>query len=335
MIKEITALVDWQHLSFARPWAALLLLLVPLAIWLHSRWGKAPAMRLTSLNGLKGAPRGWRVTWRPLLIVLRSIALVMLVIALTGPRSTNVTELVDTDGIDIMLCLDVSGSMMAQDFQPNRMEAAKKVAADFIDSRPVDRIGLVIFSGESFTKCPVTIDHDMLKNQLASVKDGELTDGTAIGDGLATGVDRLRHTNGKSRVIILLTDGVNNVGKVGPELALEIAKAYKMRVYTIGIGSQGTRVQIQTPQGMQTMIADIDEPLLRKIAGQTGGVYYRATGNSSLVEIYKSIDKLEKTKVETSSYKRYAELFFPFAFLAILCLALELLLRYTIFRTIT
>lgn len=272
--------------------------------------------------------------------VLRVVAMIALIIALARPQSSSVSENVESDGIDIVLAMDVSGSMLAEDLRPNRIEAAKQVAADFINERIGDRIGLVIFSGESFTQCPITIDHRVLLEQLQAVKSGVLVDGTAIGDGLATAVDRLRNARGKSKVIVLLTDGENNTGRIGPELALEIAKAYKVRVYTIGVGTNAGQAPYpaQTPDGrtvMTMMPVQIDEPLLRKIATQTGGEYFRATNTNSLRNIYKSIDKMEKTKVEVNSFKHYAELFFPFALLAALCLGLEMLLRWTWFRSVT
>jgi Ca-activated chloride channel homolog len=270
--------------------------------------------------------------------VLRVFTLTLLIFALARPQSSNVSETIENEGIDIVLSVDVSGSMLAEDLKPNRIEAAKKVAMDFVDQRPTDRIGLVIFSGESFTQCPITIDHQVLKEQLSQIKSGVLVDGTAIGDGLATAVDRIRRSDGKSRIVILLTDGVNNIGKVGPELALEIAKAYKVRVYTIGVGTRGMApYPVQTPMGMQKQMQEvqIDEPLLRKLASETGGKYYRATDNQSLTAIYRDIDQLEKTKVEISSYKHYSELFFPLALAAIILLGLEIALRYTVFRSIT
>ena len=334
------ALMDWKHLSFAQPWYFALLLLVPVLIW----WGyrqkrrSAAAFRLTTTSGLQYIKPSLRVRFRPALTVLRVVALICLIIALARPQSSNVTETIDSEGIDIVLAVDVSGSMLAEDFKPNRIEAAKKVATDFIDQRPGDRIGLVIFSGESFTQCPVTIDHNVLKEQVGEIRSGVLMDGTAIGDGLATSVDKLRSTKGKSRIIILLTDGVNNMGKVGPELALEIAKAYKVRVYTIGVGTTGQApYPQQTPFGTQKIMmpVQIDEALLTKIAKETGGNYYRATGNTSLTAIYKQIDKLEKVRIETNTYKHYAELFFPFALIAICALALEVLLRNTVYRSIT
>jgi Ca-activated chloride channel family protein len=259
-------------------------------------------------------------------------------VALARPQSSNTTENIDSEGIDIVVAMDVSGSMIAEDFKPNRIEAAKSVALKFVDQRPGDRIGLVIFSGESFTMCPITIDHNVLKEQISQIKNGMITDGTSIGMGLATAVDRLRHSVAKSKVIILMTDGVNNTGLIDPLTALEIAKAFKIKVYTIGVGTNGQAVvPVRTPLGIQKQMqpVEIDEPLLRKIAAETNGRYYRATGNKALDDVYKEIDKLEKTKVDITSYKHYAELFFPLALIAVVCLALEMLLRYTIFKSIT
>ncbi len=342
MKQYIEAFLDWKHLQFAQPLAFVLLLLIPLVLLWQWRFRRrsAPAFRLTTMSGLSHIRPSLRIRFRPVMSVLRVIALVALVVALARPQSSSISENVDSEGIDIVLAIDVSGSMLAEDLKPNRIEAAKRVATDFINDRIGDRIGLVIFSGESFTQCPVTIDHRVLLEQLQAVKSGMLVDGTAIGDGLATAVDRLRHTKGKSKVVILLTDGVNNTGRIGPELALEIAKAYKVRVYTIGVGTNAGQAPYpaQTPDGrtvMTMMPVDVDEPLLRKIATQTGGLYFRATNNSSLRNIYKSIDKMEKTKVEVSSFKHYAELFFPLALLAAACLALEMLLRWTVFRSVT
>lgn len=340
MMPYIKALSDWQQLKFAQPWAFALFILVPVLLWWrwYSRRRAHPAFRLTTTTAFSHIRPGLRSRLRPLLGVLRVLALSALIVALARPQSSSITENVDSEGIDIVLAMDVSGSMLAEDFKPNRIEASKKLASDFINSREGDRIGLVVFSGESFTQCPVTIDHRVLLEQVNAIESGILTDGTAIGDGLATAVDRIRNTNGKSKVIILLTDGVNNAGKVGPELALEIAKAFKVRVYTIGIGTHGQApTTIQTPFGAQKIMqpVQIDEELLRSIAKQTGGNYYRATGNNSLQSIYAQIDKLEKTKVEISSFRHYSELFFPFALLACICIALEALLRWTLFRSIT
>lgn len=332
--------LDWQHLSFAQPLFFGLLLLIPFMIWWQLRGSRRenPTLRLTTLSGIDLAKAGGRARLRPILFVLRIIAILALVIALARPQSSNTTENIDSEGIDMVLAMDVSGSMIAEDFKPNRIEAAKSVALDFVDKRSTDRLGLVIFSGESFSMCPITIDHNVLKEQISQIKNGMLTDGTSIGMGLATAVDRLRHSGGKSKVIILMTDGVNNTGLIDPLTALEIAKAFKIKVYTIGVGTTGqAMVPVQTPMGVQRQMQEvqIDEPLLRKMAAETGGRYYRATGNKSLDKVYQEIDKLEKTKIDITSYKHYAELFFPFAMAAIICLVLEMLLRYTVFRSIT
>ena len=332
--------LDWKHITFAHPVFFGLLLLIPFMIWWQMRTKKKdnPALRLTTLSGLNAAQAGGKATFRPVLFVLRIITLMALAIALARPQSSNTTENVDSEGIDIVLAMDVSGSMVAEDFKPNRIEAAKALALKFVDQRPTDRIGLVIFSGESFTMCPITIDHNVLKEQISQVKNGMIVDGTSIGMGLATAVDRLRFSKGKSKVIILTTDGVNNMGLIDPNTALEIAKAYKVRVYTVGIGTIGQApMPVQTPMGVQKQMVpvEIDEPLLKKIAVETGGKYFRATNNQSFSAIYEDIDKLEKTKIDVTSYKHYAELFFPFAMIAVICLVLEMLLRYTVFKSIT
>ncbi len=334
------AFLDWKHITFAHPYFFALLLLIPFMIWwqLRGRKNSQPVLRVTTLGGIKSLPPGFKARFRPVLFVLRIVALIMLIIALARPQSTNTTLNSDTDGIDLVMGVDISGSMLAEDFKPNRMEAAKKVALEFVDKRPSDRIGLVIFSGESFTMCPITIDHQVLKEQIMSLKSGMVTDGTAIGDGLATSVDKLRYSKAKSKVIILMTDGENNCGKISPLTALEIAKVYKLKVYTIGVGTEGQAlIPMQTPMGTvkQMMPVNIDEPLLKQIAAQTGGKYFRATSNNSLKTIYDEIDRMEKTSIEVTSFKRYAELFFPFAMLAIIFLSLELLLRYTVFKSLT
>ena len=336
----IKGLLDWEHMTFAHPLYFGLLLLIPFMVWWQYRNKKNdnPSLRLTTLSGLTEVKPSAKVRLRPMLFWLRIAALILLTIALARPQSSSVTESIDSEGIDIVMSIDVSGSMLAEDLKPNRIEASKKVAEEFVESRPTDRIGLVIFSGESFTQVPITIDHNVLKEQLSQIKSGVLVDGTAIGMGLATGVDRLRASKAKSRVLILLTDGVNNTGLIDPSTALEIAKRYKVRVYTIGVGSQGQApYPVQTPFGTQKqmMPVQIDEALLQKIAKETGGKYYRATNNKSLKNIYTEIDNLEKTKIEVSSYKHYAELFFPFACMTIALLLAEMILRYTVFKSVT
>lgn len=287
--------------------------------------GTAPLKGLTS----------WKTTMRHLPFILRMLALVCLIVALARPQKRNDEEMVSGEGVDIILCIDVSGSMLAQDLTPNRLDAAKNVAANFVDSRPTDRIGLVIFSGESFTLTPVTTDKSVLKTQIFSVRSGLLEDGTAIGSGLATSVDRLRSSKSKSKVVILLTDGENNGGMIDPNTAKEIAKSIGVRVYTIGVGTDGyAPIPVQTIGGivMQREKVNIDEKLLKQIADETGGKYFRAKDNEGLANIYSEIDKLEKSRIEVTALKRYTEKFFPFALAAALLVFLELLLRMTVFR---
>ncbi|SHL83755.1 Ca-activated chloride channel family protein [Chitinophaga jiangningensis] len=333
-------LSTWKNIEFAHPAFFWLLLLVPVMVyWYISRRKKQQGvMMLSSLQGLKGFPVSWKVRFRPLLLVFRLLAFTALVAALARPQTSNTSENIDSEGIDIVMAIDISGSMLAQDLQPNRLEAAKNVAMDFVDKRISDRIGLVVFSGESFTQCPITTDHGVLKSQIMQVKSGMLQDGTAIGMGLATSVDRLRGSNAKSKVIILLTDGVNNTGLVDPLTALEIAKAFKIRVYTIGVGTIGKApFPMPMPDGsVQTVMQDvqIDEPLMKKISKETGGQYFRATNTDDLKHVYDEIDQMEKTKVEITSYKKFAEHFFLFAFIALACILIEVVLRYTLFRSL-
>ncbi|MBV7533686.1 VWA domain-containing protein [Chitinophaga sp. sic0106] len=333
-------LSTWKNIEFAHPAFFWLLLLVPVMVyWYISRRKKQQGvMMLSSLQGLKGFPVSWKVRFRPLLLVLRLLAFGALVTALARPQTSNTSENIDSEGIDIVMAIDISGSMLAQDLQPNRLEAAKNVAMEFVDKRISDRIGLVVFSGESFTQCPITTDHGVLKSQIMQVKSGMLQDGTAIGMGLATSVDRLRGSNAKSKVIILLTDGVNNTGLVDPLTALEIAKAFKIRVYTIGVGTIGKApFPMPMPDGsVQTVMQDvqIDEPLMKKISKETGGQYFRATNTNDLKHVYDEIDQMEKTKVEITSYKKFAEHFFLLAFIALACILLEVVLRYTLFRSL-
>lgn len=330
-------LYDWyQHIYFSQPAFFGLFALIPLLIWWEiRRSGRSQGtVMVSSVRPFRGN-RSWRNSVRPLPFILRLLALSCLIIALARPQSRNDEQLVNGEGIDIMLCLDISGSMLSQDFTPNRMEAAKQVASEFIDNRPTDRIGLVIFSGESFTMCPLTTDRNVLKSQLAQVQSGLLEDGTAIGSGLATAVDRLRNSPSKSKVVILLTDGENNGGLIDPNTAKEIAKAVGVRVYTIGMGTEGyAPVPIQTPGGviLQREKVNIDEKLLTQIANETGGHYYRAKDNESLKAIYTEIDRLEKSKIEVSTLRRFTEQFHPFALAAALFLLLELLLRWTVLR---
>lgn len=330
---------DINHISFANPYFFALLLIVPLYFYYQKKKTTTSYFRLSSTAALETQAPNWKVKTAWILNALTYIIFICCVIALARPQTSNVSESIDSEGIDMVLAMDISGSMLAEDLKPNRIEAAKKVANDFIDQRPSDRIGLVIFSGESFTQCPITSDHGVLKTQLSALKSGMLQDGTAIGMGLATGVDRLRSAKGKSKVLILLTDGVNNTGLIDPMNALEIAKSFGVRVYTIGVGTTGKAPFPQTmPDGsvQKTMIdVQIDAPLLTKIAKETGGKYYRATGNNALEQVYKEIDRLEKTKIEMSAYRHYKELFGIFLWIAIIALIAQLALKLWVYRKIT
>lgn len=323
-----------QHIRFAYPAVFALLLLIPVMIFWYLKRNRQGTIMVSSLKNFGGSA-SWRNWFRHIPFAARLLAITCLILALARPQLRNDQELANGEGIDIVLCLDISGSMLAQDFSPNRMEAAKKVASDFIDGRPTDRIGLVIFSGESFTMSPLTSDRSVLKNQLFSVESGLLEDGTAIGSGLATSVERLRSSKSPSKVIILLTDGENNGGLIDPNTAKEIAKSVGVRVYTIGVGTEGfAPMPIQTAGGVviQREKVSIDEKLLTQIANETGGKYFRAKDNESLSSIYKEIDQLEKTKIEITTLKRYSEQFFPFALAAAILIFAEYLLRFTIFR---
>jgi len=326
-------------MTFANPEYFILLMFVPLMIFWYWKKQKQQLVELqvSTVQVFHSVPRSWRQRFRHLLFVFRVFALVLLTIALARPQSASRGENVSTEGIDIVLVNDISGSMLAEDFRPNRIEAAKKVAMDFIDGRPTDRIGLVIFSGESFTQCPLTLDHGVIKSLLSEIKSGMIEDGTAIGMGLATAVSRLKDSKAKSRVIVLLTDGINNRGFIDPMTAAGIAQQFGIRVYTIGVGTIGVApYPVQTPFGTQyqNVPVEIDEQLLQKIADQTGGKYYRATDNKKLRVIYDEIDRLEKTKIEVTQFRRHKEEFYTAAMFAGLFLLLELIFSQTIFRKI-
>lgn len=314
-----------------------LLALVPLMIYLYLTVGKKmqSTLMVSSIRSF-GDTRSIKSALRHLPFVLRMLSIICLVVALARPQSRNDQEMVSGEGIDIMLCMDVSGSMLAQDFTPNRLEAMKQVAADFVDKRPTDRIGLVIFAGESFTSCPITMDRNTLKMHIMNAQTGYLADGTAIGDGLATSVERLRTSKAKSRVVILLTDGENQGGLLDPTAAKEIAKSIGIKVYTIGMASEGfASAPMQSEDGQVTLRkqkVNINEEMLRNIAAETGGLYFRARDNAGLQNIYSEIDKLEKSTIEITSLKRFTEKFLPFAMAAAIFLLIEIILRYTIFR---
>ena len=317
----------------------LLLFLIPVVGWYIYELHKADAsVQMSSATTLKRSARSWRVYLLHVPFVLRVAAITLLSIALARPQLTNRWSSESTEGIDIMMALDISGTMQAEDLKPNRLEAAKQVASDFVIARPNDQIGLVVFAGESFTQCPLTTDHAVLVNLFKSVKFGMIEDGTAIGLGLANAVNRMKDSPTKSKVVILLTDGSNNRGDIDPLTAAEIAKTFGIRVYAVGVGSHGqARVPVQTPMGVQymTMDSEFDETTLQNIASTTGGQYFRATDNNSLKQIYEQIDQLEKTKLRVREYAKHTDTFAPFLIAALLCLLAEILLRYFVLRTIS
>ncbi|WP_211604554.1 vWA domain-containing protein [Porphyromonas gingivalis] len=325
-------------MTFAYPELLWLLILLPLiATWYILQARKTSAtMTISSLKPFEGGRRGLKVYLRHSLPILRALSVGFLIIALARPQNTNSWQKDSIEGIDIMLAMDVSGSMQAMDFKPNRLEAAKDVAISFINNRPNDNIGMVTFAGESFTQCPLTTDHTVLLNMVQDLQMGVLDDGTAIGMGLATAVNRLKDSKAKSRVVILLTDGSNNMGDITPRMAADIARTFGIRVYTVGVGTRGEApFPIQTEFGVriQNVPVDIDEPTLDGIAEVSGGKYFRAVDNETLNEIYKEIDKLEKTRLMTKSFKAYEEKYFVYALIAFLLLLTEFLLRNTLLRS--
>jgi Ca-activated chloride channel family protein len=326
-------LYNWfEHITFAYPEVFGLFVLIPAMLYwyLNKYERKQGALKVSSLAVIRKSS-SWKSTFRHAPFVIRLLAVCCIIMAMARPQTRNDEELKNGQGIDIVLCLDVSGSMLAQDFLPDRLEASKNMAAAFVDMRPTDRIGVVIFSGESFTLVPLTTDKAVLKTQIFNINRGLLEDGTAIGDGLGVSVDRLKNVKTKSKVIILLTDGEDQGGRIDPLAGKELAKAYGIRVYTIGVGSEGY-APVPTADGTRQQKVNIDEKLLRMIATETGGMYFRARDNESLKNIYLEIDKLEKSRIEVTSLKRYTERFFPFAFAAAALLFLEIFLRYTLFK---
>ena len=328
-------------MTFANPgYLLLLLLLIPVVGWyIWKLHGTNASIQVSSTNSLQRQPKSLRVWLIHVPFVLRVIGITLLSLALARPQLSNRWQSESTEGIDIMMALDISGTMLGEDLKPNRLEAAKTVATDFVLARPNDQIGLVVFAGESFTQCPLTTDHAVLVNLFQSVKFGMIEDGTAIGLGLANAVNRMKDSATKSKVVILLTDGSNNRGDIDPITAAEIAKTFNVRVYAIGVGSYSkeVRVPMHTPYGVQygTMSSEFDESTLRNIAQMTGGEYFRATDNNSLRAIYQQIDQLEKTKIRVREYSKRTEHFMPFLTVALLCLLLEIILRYFLLRTIT
>lgn len=321
----------WVHPEWL--WA---LLLLPLLVLLYIRYNKRHQAKL-SLSAYRLLPKGSgsRSYLRALPFALELLALAAMIVALARPQDSNHWEERSIQGIDLVLAMDLSGSMQALDLKPNRFEAARTVASEMIAARPNDNIGLVVFAGESFTLCPLTVDHDVILQMLEATGIGQLEDGTAIGLGLATAINTLRGSDNKSKVIILLTDGSNNAGDITPSMAAELAQQYGIRIYTVAAGTNGVaKFPVQTASGIEYVEADvqIDEGTLRHIAQQTGGKYYRATDETKLHEIYKEIDSLEKSRLTSRSVSAYEERYMLFALLAIVLLGAAFLLRTTLLR---
>lgn len=315
------------------------LLVVPALLVLHYIWlelaGRHPHLRVSTAVPWKLRGTSFMAVLRHVPFVLRIFALCMIVVAIARPRSSEKMEKIDTEGIDIVLAMDVSTSMLARDLTPDRLNASKDIAIEFISQRPSDRMGIVVFAGESFTQCPLTTDRATLINLMKEVQTDLIEDGTAIGNGLATAVARMKDSDAKSRVIILLTDGVNNRGEISPQMAAEIAKTYGVRVYTIGVGKEGMApYPVMTPWGVEIrqVKVEIDEKLLSEIAESTGGRYFRATDNTKLAEIYSEINKMEKARTTVDSFPIYKELFGKYALLALLALLLELVFNWFVIR---
>ncbi|MHA4896168.1 vWA domain-containing protein [Pedobacter sp. PWIIR3] len=325
-----------KGIEFANPGFFWLLLLLPVTIGWYVWKNRVlqGTLRMSTITGFTKVKSAYG-TFRHYGIFLRSLALLFIIVAFARPQSALSWENSTTEGIDIVIATDISGSMLSEDLKPNRLEAGKNIAMDFIKDRPDDRIGLVVFSGESFTQCPLTIDHDVLINLFKDVNNGMIDDGTAIGMGLATAVNRLKDSEAKSKVVILLTDGSNTTGSIPPITAADIAKKMNVRVYTVGVGTKGyAPYPVKTPQGIQyqQVPVTIDEPTLANIAKITGGKYFRATNNEKLKEIYQQIDKLEKAKIAVTQYHKKTERFLPFALIALVLLLLEFALRNTLFK---
>ena len=327
-------------IRFAAPLFLYALLVIPamVAFYLMKQQRVTASVRMPGLQPFAHTGTTFRHYLRHILFALRVVAITLLIIVLARPQKTDRYQDVSTEGIDIVLTQDISGSMLARDFKPDRLDAAKNIATEFISGRPYDRIGLVVFSGESFTQCPITTDHAVLINLLREIQSGMIEDGTAIGMGLATAVNRIKDSKAKSKVIILLTDGVNNRGEIAPATAADIAKTFGIRVYTIGVGTQGTApYPVQTPYGIQyqDMPVEIDEGILQEIAQKTGGKYFRATDNDKLTQVYKEIDKLEKSKIDVKQFSRKEEKYLMPAVIAFFLLLFEIAARNTIFKNLT
>ena len=315
------------------------LLVIPALLIVHYIYlelcGRRPHLRVSDIRYWKAGGKSVLSYLRHAPMLLRTVALSMIIIAIARPRSSSKMDKIDTEGIDIVLAMDVSTSMLARDFTPDRISAAKDIAIEFISQRPSDRIGIVVFAGESYTQCPLTTDRATLINLMKEIQTGLIEDGTALGHVLATAVARMQGSDAKSRVVILLTDGVNNRGEITPQTAADIAKTYGIRVYTIGVGANGTApYPVITPWGvqMQDVEVEIDEDLLKGIAETTGGRYFRATDNTKLSEIYSEINKMEKARTTIDSFPVYKELFMDFALVALICLLLEVVFNAFILK---
>ena len=328
-----------NNITFANPnLLYLLLLIVPVIVWYVFNHKRTHAsIQVSTIKGIGKNHITYKHILRHVVFALRLITIALVIMAIARPQSTLSWRNEESEGIDIVLALDISSSMLARDFEPDRMEAAKDLAIQFIAGRRNDRIGLVVFSGESFTQCPLTTDHSVVINLFRDIKSGIIEDGTAIGMGLATSVSRLKDSDAKSKVIILLTDGVNNQGAIAPATAAELAQTFGIRVYTIGVGTEGMApYPVNTPFGVQlrNMPVEIDEETLQGIAQNTGGEYFRATDNKKLKQIYEQIDKLEKSKIEVKEFSQKDEEFILFVLLAAFLLLSDMILRNTLLRQI-
>ncbi|NTW32488.1 MAG: VWA domain-containing protein [Bacteroidetes bacterium] len=327
------------NIHFAQPYFLLFLIIIPLmAVWYwYKHKNRNADIQFSDTAIFANTPISLRQRLYHGLFVFRLLAIALLIIALARPQSHSSSQDVSIEGIDIVMAIDISGSMLSEDFKPNRLEAAKDVAMEFIEGRPTDRVGLVVFSSEAFTQCPLTTNHSVLKNLFNDIHSGMIEDGTAIGDGLATSVNRLKSSKAISKVVILLTDGINNQGVIDPMTAAEIAKLFGIRVYTIGVGTLGMApYPFPTPFGIQYQNVDvkIDEALLKQVAEQTNGKYFRATNKQKLQEIYKEIDKLEKSKIDVMEFRKKTEEFLPLALLALALFIIELFARYVVYKSI-
>ena len=329
-----------NSIEFASPHFLFGLIIIPLFIvWYIFNCNRQQAyVRFSDTGFFNKLPRSWRVHMRHIVFAMEIAALSLFIIALARPQSSSKNQKVNIEGIDIVLAMDISSSMLAADLKPDRLEASKAVASDFVAGRPGDRMGLIIFSGETFTQVPLTTDHAMMLNMLNNMKCGMLEDGTAIGDGLASAVSRLKDSEAISKVVILLTDGDNNAGSIDPMTAAEMAKMFGIRVYTIGAGTRGKApYPVQTFGGIQytNVEVNINDALLQQIADETGGKYFRAESKEKLQQIYDEIDKMERSKIEVNEYKRLHEEFYPFVIIGLVLLVLAFILKNTIFKSIT